>query len=77
GACQSYYELLIDAGSNFASSPSRDFIHLLDPVIIATCIATSSIYETVDIEEVIEKTITKHIGGLDTRGKARKIYDGG
>ena len=33
GACQSYYELLIDAGSNFASSPKRDYIHLMDPVI--------------------------------------------
>lgn len=76
GACQSYYELLIESGSNFASSPKREFIHLLDPVIIATIVATSSIYETLDLEETIGKTITKHLGGLDTRGKARKIYLG-
>ena len=35
GACQSDYEELIKAGSNFASSPKRINIHALDPAIIA------------------------------------------
>ena len=30
GACQSYYELLVASGANFASSPSRKNIHALD-----------------------------------------------
>lgn len=77
GACQSYYELLIEAGSNFASSPSRANIHLLDPVIIGVEIAITPVRNYPDTRELIDKTITKQLGGLDTRGKARKIYRGG
>ena len=32
GACQSFYEDLIKAGANFASSPKRINIHALDPI---------------------------------------------
>lgn len=77
GACQSYYELLIEAGSNFASSPSRSNIHLLDPVIIGVEIALTPVKNYPDTREIINKTVTKQLGGLDTRGKARKIYRGG
>ena len=56
GACQSYYELLVASGANFASSPSRKNIHALDPVIITTQIASTNIKEYVDLEKVIEKT---------------------
>lgn len=35
GACQSYYELLIDAGANFASSPARILIDFIDPLVVA------------------------------------------
>lgn len=35
GGCQSYYELLIKAGANFASSPSRISITITAPVYIA------------------------------------------
>ncbi len=35
GACQSYYELLIDAGANFASSPARILIDFMDPLVVA------------------------------------------
>ena len=35
GACQSYYEALISAGANFASSPARILIDFLDPLIVA------------------------------------------
>ena len=39
GACQSYYEALIQAGANFASSPARILIDFIDPLIVAENIA--------------------------------------
>lgn len=74
GACQSYYEALMDAGANFASSPSRVLIHAMDPVFICEKIAFSSISKFVSPKEVLENTITgvKGIGGLETRGKYRE-----
>lgn len=77
GACQSFYEALIENGANFASSPSRENIHLFDPVIIASEIALTPVYEYAKIERVLSNTINKNMGGLDTRGQARRIYLGG
>lgn len=76
GACQSYYELLLASGANFASSPSRQNIHALDPVYVVSQIANASVTNYVDLEKIVEKTSHKHlgIGGIDTRGVARKIY---
>lgn len=77
GACQSYYEEIIKAGANFASSPERKNIHLLDPVIVASLVAYERINEYVDVNEVLNSTISREMGGLDTRGKARKMFLGG
>lgn len=77
GACQSYFEELIKVGANFASSPNRNNIHLLDPVIVATFLANSRINEPIDIEYILVNTISKELGGIETNGKARKIYVGG
>ena len=76
GACQSYYELLLASGANFASSPKRINIHALDPVYIASLIANESVRNYVDVEEIINHTSHKQngIGGIDTKGVARKIY---
>lgn len=76
GACQSCYECLLDAGANFASSPSRVLIHCLDPVFVCEKIAYTKIDEVVSITDVVEGTITgiKGIGGLQTRGKYREGY---
>lgn len=76
GACQSYYELLLASGANFASSPSRQNIHALDPVFVVSQIANASVTNYVDLEKIVEKTSHKQqgIGGIDTRGVARKIY---
>lgn len=76
GACQSCYENILDAGANFASSPSRVLIHCLDPVFICEKIAYTKIDTVVSITDVIENTITgiKGIGGLQTRGKYREGY---
>jgi spore coat assembly protein len=74
GACQSYYEELLRAGANFASSPHRVLIHCLDPVFITEKIAFSPIDNFVSIQDVIGSTITgiKGIGGFNTRGKLRE-----
>lgn len=76
GACQSCYECLLDAGANFASSPSRVLIHCLDPVFVCEKIAYSRIDTVVSITDVIDSTITgiRGIGGLQTRGKYREGY---
>lgn len=76
GACQSCYEKILDAGANFASSPSRVLIHCLDPVFVCEKIAFANIDKVVPIHEVLENTITgtKGIGGLQTRGKYREGY---
>ena len=52
-------------------------IHLFDPVIIASEIALTPVYEYAKIERVLSNTINKNMGGLDTRGQARRIYLGG
>ena len=70
GACQSNYEELIKAGSNFASSPKRINIHALDPAIIASSIALSLKNESIDLLPLIEKTKygTDGFGGIITNG---------
>lgn len=76
GACQSYYEAILDAGANFASSPSRVLIHCLDPVFLTEKLAYTSIEKIISIKDALENTITgsKGIGGLQTRGKYREGY---
>lgn len=76
GACQSYYEMLLVSGANFASSPKRLNIHALDPVYIASLIASENVKNYVDIEKIIDKTSHKQggMGGIDTKGVARRIF---
>lgn len=73
GACQSFYEALMEAGANFASSPGRVLIHCLDPVLLAEKVVNTPVEEIIRIEEAIENTITKRpgVGGIQTRGKMR------
>lgn len=70
GACSSYYEELIRAGANFASSPKRINIHALDPAIIATNMSLSDINKDIDLKSILEKTKygKDGIGGLITKG---------
>ncbi|WP_297520901.1 sporulation peptidase YabG [uncultured Clostridium sp.] len=76
GACQSFYEGILDSGANYASSPSRVLIHCLDPVFVCEKVAYTAMDKVVQITEVIENTITgiKGVGGLQTRGKYREGY---
>ena len=70
GACQSSYEELIRAGSNFASSPKRINIHALDPAIIASAVALTPKNKEIDLISLIEKTHygSAGIGGIITSG---------
>lgn len=76
GACQSNYEALILNGANFASSPTRENIHLLDPIIVASIVATSSVKDYVSPKDAISRTISGAMGGIETKGKARLHYAG-
>lgn len=73
GACQSYFEAILAAGANFASSPTRIFIHAYDPVFIAEKVAFTPIGKTVDVNDAITASVTgaEGVGGLETRGKFR------
>lgn len=78
GACQSEYKKIIESGANFASSINRENIHILDPVYIAIQVASTPVREYVDVDKVLKKTISKGkgLGGIDTRGVARRNYGG-
>ncbi|WP_285769309.1 sporulation peptidase YabG [Peribacillus sp. SI8-4] len=73
GACQSHFESLIQAGANFASSPSRVNIHALDPVYIVGKLSFSSYTENIHVWDVLRNTLTgeKGLGGIETRGVLR------
>lgn len=73
GACQSYFEAILAAGANFASSPTRIFIHAYDPVFIAEKVAFTPIAKTVNLGEAIMASVTgiDGVGGVETRGKFR------
>ena len=73
GACQSHFESLIQAGANFASSPSRVNIHALDPVYIVAKISFTSFTDNIHVWDVLRNTLTgeKGLGGIETRGVLR------
>ncbi|WP_138420011.1 sporulation peptidase YabG [Aquibacillus sediminis] len=73
GACQSHFESLVRAGSNFASSPARINIHALDPVYIAAKIAFTPFMEKVGVYDALRNTLTgeKGLGGIETKGLLR------
>jgi spore coat assembly protein len=73
GACQSFFEALLQAGANFASSPARVLIHALDPLYIAAKVSFTSITDTVQMKDVIQHTMSglDGLGGMETRGSYR------
>ena len=70
GACQSYYEGIMEAGANFASSPGRILIHALDPAKVGDRIALtdSRVYVTPDQIARLTQSGSKGIGGIKSRG---------
>jgi sporulation peptidase yabG len=75
GACQSFFEAIMSAGANFASSPARVLIDFSDPLIVAEKIATTEDYKYVSIQDIAGELRdgTKGIGGSGARGK-KTIY---
>lgn len=75
GACQSYFEALISAGANFASSPARVLIDFADPLIVAERIATTEKYKYITIEDIAGELRdgTDGIGGTGANGKKEII----
>jgi spore coat assembly protein len=73
GACQSFYEAILEAGANFASSPRRILINCYDPVFIVERIANAPFSSIVSIEDILSSTLTgiDGVGGIETRGKMR------
>ena len=74
GACQSYFEALISAGANFASSPARILIDFLDPLIVAEKVALTESYKYVTIDDIFRELRDgkRGIDGIGTNGKMKK-----
>lgn len=75
GACQSFYEGIMYAGADFASSPGRILIDFIDPLIVAEKIATTEEYKFVTSNEISReiKEGAKGISGIGARGKCKTI----
>ncbi len=71
GACQSYFEAIMEAGANFASAPKRVLINALDPAIVAQKVSITDNTTVLEPKSVIALTITgsNGIGGKETRGQ--------
>ena len=75
GACQSFYEAIMEAGANFASSPARILIDFLDPLIVAQTIAITEENRFITIND-IEKNLrdgVKGINGIGAMGKKKSL----
>lgn len=75
GACQSYFEALIMAGADFASSPGRILIDFLDPLIVAQIIATTEKYKYISMDDIANELRDgkKGIGGTGVNGKMKVV----
>lgn len=75
GACQSFFEELIEAGANFASSPARVLIDFMDPLVIATKIVITPENRYVTLREILPEVRegSKGIGGTRGKGKLKII----
>ena len=75
GACESFFEALIDAGADFASSPGRILIDFIDPIIVAEKVAITdnnkfiSGYEISKIIKEGEKGVSRNWGNGKEKNK--------
>ena len=75
GACESFFEAIMESGANFASSPARIQIDFKDPLIVAEKIALADENDFItinDIEPNLRDGI-KSINGVGARGKRKTI----
>jgi spore coat assembly protein len=70
GACQSYYEGIMSAGANFASSPGRILINALDPSFVSEKVAMTDTSRIVSPSDIAQITISgkEGIWGVNTKG---------
>lgn len=74
GACQSYFEALIEAGADFASSPGRILIDFIDPLIVAEKVAITDRTKFISSNEIAReiKEGAKGIRRYRCNGKKNK-----
>lgn len=75
GACQSFFEALIEAGADFASSPGRILIDFVDPLIVAEKIAVTDRTKFVSSYEIAReiKEGEEGISGIGAMGKKTRV----
>lgn len=75
GACQSFFEALIEAGADFASSPGRILIDFIDPLIVAEKVAITDRSRFVSSYEIAReiKEGEKGISGIGAMGKKTRV----
>jgi len=75
GACQSYYEGIMSAGADFASSPGRILIDFIDPLIVAEKIAITEEHRFVSSKDISKeiKEGARGVSGIGARGKSKII----
>ncbi|MBR0351231.1 MAG: hypothetical protein IJH76_05405 [Clostridia bacterium] len=73
GACESYFEALIAAGANFASSPARILIDFQDPLKVAEKVAITDQYKFLTIDDIYEELRDGKAGinGIGAPGKKK------
>lgn len=71
GACESFYEAIMEEGANFASSPGRIMIDYMDPLIVASKVALTNRNKYITIREMSPflKNGMVGIGGTKAIGK--------
>lgn len=77
GACQSYYEEIMSAGANFASSPKRIMIDFIDPLIVAERIAMTENTRYLTIRDIEEELRDGRDGvdGIGSKGKKTVVSE--
>ena len=75
GACQSYFEAIMSAGANFASSPARILIDFVDPLVVAEKVATTEQYKYITIDDIAKELRDgkKGVGGIGSNGKMKTL----
>ena len=76
GACQSFYEAIMEAGADFASSPGRILIDFIDPLIVAKTVATTDKRIYISAREISKmmKEGEQGVSGIGARGKKKMIH---
>ena len=71
GACQSYYEAIMSAGANFASSPARILIDFIDPLIVAEDVSITNKNKLIMMSDLEGKIRNgrRAVSGIGAKGK--------